>query len=370
MRPQSVFVSATPAAWEMEQTGGVFTEQVIRPTGLIDPPVEIRPVAMQVDDLLDELRQVAAARQPRAGHRADQAHGRGPDRVPARAGHPRPLHALRHRDAGAHRDPPRPAPRRLRRAGRHQPAARGPRHPRMRAGRHPRRRQGRLPALRDLADPDHRPRRPQRRRPGHPLRRPRHRLDGARDRRDRAPPREADSPTTRANGITPETVRKNVADVLDGLCHGRHRPVAHHRPRRRRRWSAPTSPPISTACARRCCKAADEPRVRRSRARSATRSSGWKPSTSPSPTTPSPASPRSNSRWKPPSSPAPRPAAADSAAALPGANGAADGPTRPWHEARPTAEERTLDQRVHRSLPSPRGCIAQRSQPPWPATSL
>ena len=61
MRPQSVFVSATPAAWEMEQTGGVFVEQVIRPTGLVDPQVEIRPVAMQVDDLLDEVRKVAAA---------------------------------------------------------------------------------------------------------------------------------------------------------------------------------------------------------------------------------------------------------------------------------------------------------------------
>jgi len=61
MRPQSVFVSATPAAWELEQAGGVFTEQVIRPTGLIDPMVEIRPVEMQVDDLLDEVRKVAAA---------------------------------------------------------------------------------------------------------------------------------------------------------------------------------------------------------------------------------------------------------------------------------------------------------------------
>ena len=61
MRPQSVFVSATPAAWELEQTGGVFTEQVIRPTGLVDPQIEIRPVEMQVDDLLDEVRRVALA---------------------------------------------------------------------------------------------------------------------------------------------------------------------------------------------------------------------------------------------------------------------------------------------------------------------
>ena len=60
MRPQSVFVSATPAGWELEQSGGVFTEQVIRPTGLLDPEVEIRPVEMQVDDLLDEVRKVTA----------------------------------------------------------------------------------------------------------------------------------------------------------------------------------------------------------------------------------------------------------------------------------------------------------------------
>ncbi|MEM6489734.1 MAG: excinuclease ABC subunit UvrB, partial [Pseudomonadota bacterium] len=59
MRPQSVFVSATPGPWEMERTGGVFTEQVIRPTGLLDPPVEIRPVKAQVDDLLDEVKLVA-----------------------------------------------------------------------------------------------------------------------------------------------------------------------------------------------------------------------------------------------------------------------------------------------------------------------
>ena len=61
MRPQSVFVSATPGKWEIEQTGGVFTEQVIRPTGLLDPQVEIRPVTTQVDDLLDEVRRVTEA---------------------------------------------------------------------------------------------------------------------------------------------------------------------------------------------------------------------------------------------------------------------------------------------------------------------
>ena len=61
MRPQSIFVSATPSAWELDAAGGVFAEQVIRPTGLVDPQVEIRPVETQVDDLLDEIRTVAQA---------------------------------------------------------------------------------------------------------------------------------------------------------------------------------------------------------------------------------------------------------------------------------------------------------------------
>ncbi len=60
MRPQTTFVSATPGPWEMEATGGVFSEQVIRPTGLIDPPVEIKPVEDQVDDLVHEAKKVAA----------------------------------------------------------------------------------------------------------------------------------------------------------------------------------------------------------------------------------------------------------------------------------------------------------------------
>ncbi|HEY6702954.1 MAG TPA: excinuclease ABC subunit UvrB, partial [Xanthobacteraceae bacterium] len=59
MRPQTVAVSATPSAWEIDQASGIFAEQVIRPTGLIDPPVDVRPVRTQVDDLVGEVRQVA-----------------------------------------------------------------------------------------------------------------------------------------------------------------------------------------------------------------------------------------------------------------------------------------------------------------------
>ncbi|MER8551907.1 excinuclease ABC subunit UvrB [Mesorhizobium sp. M0976] len=61
MRPLSVAVSATPGGWEMEQSGGVFAEQVIRPTGLIDPPVEVRPAKSQVDDVVGEIRETTKA---------------------------------------------------------------------------------------------------------------------------------------------------------------------------------------------------------------------------------------------------------------------------------------------------------------------
>jgi len=63
MRPETIHVSATPGPWELERTGGVFVEQVIRPTGLIDPPVEVRPVQAhghsQVDDVIAEVKEVA-----------------------------------------------------------------------------------------------------------------------------------------------------------------------------------------------------------------------------------------------------------------------------------------------------------------------
>jgi excinuclease ABC subunit B len=60
LRGQTIFVSATPGPWEVEQAGGISAEQVVRPTGLIDPPVEIRPTAHQVDDLMHEAKAVIA----------------------------------------------------------------------------------------------------------------------------------------------------------------------------------------------------------------------------------------------------------------------------------------------------------------------
>ena len=144
MRPQSVFVSATPAKWEIEQTGGVFHR-----TG--DPPHRPAGPARRNPPGRDagrrSARRGAQGRRrwdAHAGHHADQAHGRGSDRIHARTGHPRALHAFRHRHAGTHRDPARSAPRRVRRAGRHQPAARGARHSRMRAGGDSRCGQGRV----------------------------------------------------------------------------------------------------------------------------------------------------------------------------------------------------------------------------------
>jgi excinuclease ABC subunit B len=59
MRPQTTCVSATPGGWELAESGGVFVEQVIRPTGLIDPPVDIRPARTQVDDVIGEIRETA-----------------------------------------------------------------------------------------------------------------------------------------------------------------------------------------------------------------------------------------------------------------------------------------------------------------------
>ncbi len=59
LRPQTIFVSATPGTWELEQSGGIVSEQVIRPTGLLDPVCDVRPTAHQVDDLLDQIKKTS-----------------------------------------------------------------------------------------------------------------------------------------------------------------------------------------------------------------------------------------------------------------------------------------------------------------------
>ena len=109
---QVVFVSATPGPYELAKAGGVVVEQVIRPTGLMDPPIEVRPVRGQVDDLLKEIRDRAARKRARAGDDADQADGRGPDDLLPGARRQGALPALGHRHARARRDPARPAARR------------------------------------------------------------------------------------------------------------------------------------------------------------------------------------------------------------------------------------------------------------------
>ena len=206
---QCVFLSATPGRLRAAGLARRSSSRSSGPTGLVDPEVIVKPD--QGPDRRPDRADQRAGRQgrPRPGHHAHQEDGRGPHRLPARAGPAGALPALQHRHHPAHRDPAGPAPRRVRRAGRHQPAARGPRPARGVAGRHPRRRQGGLPAQRDVAHPDHRPGRPQRRRPGGHVRRHGHRLDAAGHRRDQ-PPAGLQVAYNAEHGIDPQTIRKAV----------------------------------------------------------------------------------------------------------------------------------------------------------------
>ena len=142
---QTVFVSATPGPYEREVSDSV-ADQIIRPTGLIDPPVTVKPIQGQIEDLLGRIRERAEKGRARAHHHPDQAHVGRPHRIPAGTRRARPLHALGHRLGGAPGDYPRPAAGPLRRADRHQFAARGPRLARGVAGRHSGRRQAGLSA--------------------------------------------------------------------------------------------------------------------------------------------------------------------------------------------------------------------------------
>ena len=188
--PQLVFVSATPGAWELRHSTRV-AEQLIRPTGIVDPEVELRPTKNQIDDLLNEIRRreergervlVTTLTKKMAEDLTDYLLEAG---VKARYLHSRDRHAR------ADPDHPRPAPRRVRRARRREPPARGARPARGVARRDPRRRQGGLPPRPDGADPDDRPRGAERQRQGADVRRQAHGGDQVRARRDRPPPRDA-----------------------------------------------------------------------------------------------------------------------------------------------------------------------------------
>ena len=189
---QTVYLSATPGPLRAGphrrrvRRAGHPADRAGRPRG--------RGQADQGPDRRPGARDPAAHREGRAGagHHADQEDVRGPHRLPARARHQGPLPALRGRHPAPRRAAARAAAGRVRRAGRHQPAARGPRPARGVAGGDPRRGQGGLPAVGHLADPDHRPRGAQRLRPGAHVRRQDHPVDGAGDRGDQPAPREAD----------------------------------------------------------------------------------------------------------------------------------------------------------------------------------
>ena len=182
-----IYVSATPGDYELERCrrrGGRADHPADRARGSED-----RGAAGVGPGGRPARRDPLARRGGRAGtrHHAHQAHGRGAHRVLRRPRRARALPPQRHPDHRAHRDHPRAPRGRLRRAGRHQPAARGPRHSGGVAGGDPRRRQGRLPALHALADPDDRARGAERERHRDPLRRQADRLDP----RERSPRRSA-----------------------------------------------------------------------------------------------------------------------------------------------------------------------------------
>ena len=126
---QIIYVSATPGPYELTKSAGVVVEQIIRPTGLVDPQIEIRPVKGQIDDLLAEIRIRAENNQRVLSHHPHQAHVRRPRQLLHRSRRPLPLHALGNRNPRAHPPPPRPPQRRVRRPHRHQPPPRRPRPP-------------------------------------------------------------------------------------------------------------------------------------------------------------------------------------------------------------------------------------------------
>ncbi|RTE39477.1 hypothetical protein BKL61_11990 [Staphylococcus epidermidis] len=107
LAPQTIYVSATPGNYELEKSGGDVVDQVVRPTGLLDPLIEVRPVAPPVDALFSEIRQRAAINELRTGHHTDQADGVGSYRISRRTWRARALSALRYRHRRTYGDYPR-----------------------------------------------------------------------------------------------------------------------------------------------------------------------------------------------------------------------------------------------------------------------
>src|ERR1039457_2427952 len=194
---QRLFVSATPAAYELAETGGEVVEQLLRPTGLLDPPIEVKPVKGQVDDLLSRVKERTAKGErtlvttltKRMAEDLTNYYLELGVRVRYLHSDIEPLPRQRQRYARARPDHRRLPPRGLRRPRGREPAARGARPARGLARGGPRRRQGRLPEVRDVAHPERRGRGAPRERNRRLLRGPHHGFHAPGDRRDRAPPR-------------------------------------------------------------------------------------------------------------------------------------------------------------------------------------
>ena len=198
-----LYVSATPGERELQRCGGEHVEQLLRPTGLLDPVVETRSAKTQVDDLLCGDQADREGGPPGLGDDAHQE-ARGGAHLPLQGGgRAHPLPPQRHPHHRAHGGAEGAAGGRLRRPGRHQPPAGGPRHPGGSPGRHPRRGQGGLPQVPPLPHPDHGPGREERTRPGPALRllRDREHADGRR--RDEAAPGRRRRPTTSGTASSP-----------------------------------------------------------------------------------------------------------------------------------------------------------------------